>query len=559
MRTLLSLGVAALAALWLAACSDSTGGSTASADTSGARGSLIYNPPLRIATLTAADLTAQLNASATGQQLLAVVTGQPTGGVLPCGVDFHYIQYGTVDGGNPQQPTSASGALMVPTGAAAPCTGARPIVLYAHGTATDRNTNIANVTNPNNTEGVLVAATFAAFGYIVVAPNYAGYDSSPLPYHPFLNGDQQSKEMIDALTAARKALGNITAAGTTDNGKLFVTGYSEGGYVAMATHKAMQAFSIANPTNTSLRVTASGPMSGPYALGAFGDAVFFGQVNLGSTVFAPLITTSYQHQFGNIYATPSDIVEAKYATGIDTLLPSTTSLTDLFAQGKLPQTFLFNGDVPAGTGDANLDAFFAANTPPTSPAAQAPLFALGFSPKLQNPPINLVKNSYRVAYVADALTNADGALPSPNSPNNGLPAANPQNNLRKALIANDMRSWAQQAPVLMCGGHQDPTVYFANTQIMQAFFQAQVGGAPLNNMVDVDPAPATSAAPGTPQFVFLAAQTAVSTAAFNAAIAGGATVPEAQAAATQAVVQAYHGTLVPPACAVTVRAFFSQF
>jgi hypothetical protein len=527
-------------------------------DGSTARGTLIWNPPLRVATLTAADLTAQLNASPTGQQLLAVVSGGT--GVLPCGVDFHYIQYGTVDGGNPQQPTSASGALMVPTGAAG-CTGARPIVLYAHGTATDRTTNLADVTNPNNTEGVLIAATFAAFGYIVVAPNYAGYDSSPLPYHPFLNGDQQSKEMMDALTAARKALGNIPASGTTDGGKLFVTGYSEGGYVAMATHKAMQAFSIANPLNTSFNVTASGPMSGPYALGAFGDIVFFGQTNLGSTVFAPLITTSYQHQFGNIFGTTSDIYEAAYAGTIDGLLPSNTPLSQLFAQKSLPQTFLFNGDAPTGTGDANLDAFFAANSPPTTPAAQAPLFALGFSPTGQNPPINLVKNSYRVGYVADALTNADGAVPSPNSPNNGLPAASPQNTLRKALIANDMRSWLQQSPVLMCGGHQDPTVYFANTQIMDAFFTPQLGGSAslLEHVVDVDPAPATTAPAGTPQFVFLAGQTAVSTAAFNAAIAAGASNAQAQAAATQAVVQAYHGTLVPPACAVTVRGFFNTF
>jgi len=78
---------------------------------------------------------------------------------------------------------------------------------------------------------------FAAHGYIVVAPNYAGYDTSSLPYHPFLNGDQQSKDMIDALAAARTALPNTSSAATSDSGKLFVSGYSQGGYVAMATHK----------------------------------------------------------------------------------------------------------------------------------------------------------------------------------------------------------------------------------------------------------------------------------------------------------------------------------
>jgi len=91
--------------------------------------------------------------------------------------------------------------------------------------------------------------------------------------------------MLSTPAAARSALPNTFAAATSDSGKLFITGYSEGGYVAMATHKALQA--------AGAPVTASAPMSGPYALEAFGDAVFYGSVNIGSTEFTPLITTSY--------------------------------------------------------------------------------------------------------------------------------------------------------------------------------------------------------------------------------------------------------------------------
>ena len=46
--------------------------------------------------------------------------------------------------------------------------------------------------------------------------------------------------MIDILTAARTALPNTMSSATSDNGKLFVTGYSQGGHVAMATQRAMQ-------------------------------------------------------------------------------------------------------------------------------------------------------------------------------------------------------------------------------------------------------------------------------------------------------------------------------
>jgi hypothetical protein len=152
--------------------------------------------------------------------------------------------------------------------------------LYAHGTTTDRAFNIANM---QNAETLLLAALFASQGYVVVAPNYAGYDTSTLAYHPYLIADQQSKDMIDALKAARTALPLASATLTKDSGQLFITGYSQGGYVAMATHRAMQ--------TAGMKVTASVPMSGPYALAAFVDAVFYGEVNGG----APVSSTFLQH------------------------------------------------------------------------------------------------------------------------------------------------------------------------------------------------------------------------------------------------------------------------
>jgi len=131
-------------------------------------------------------------------------------------VDFYYVKLWTV--GAAGESTESSGALMVPTGAPPACSGARPIVLYAHGTNSDKTLNIADVTNATNTEGVLIAAMFAAQGYIVVAPNYAGYDISRLGYHPYLNAEQQSGEMLDMLTAARAALPKTLSAATSGEG-----------------------------------------------------------------------------------------------------------------------------------------------------------------------------------------------------------------------------------------------------------------------------------------------------------------------------------------------------
>ncbi|MDB6100255.1 MAG: hypothetical protein JWO52_254 [Gammaproteobacteria bacterium] len=503
----------AIACAGLAGCGSDS--SSATLGTSTDRGTLVYDPPFRIASLTAADFGSQLGMSPAGPGLLALA-GAPV-----CGVDFYHIEYNTVGGAG--EKTTASGALLVPTGPAAGCSGARPIVLYAHGTQTDKMANLADITNTNNTEGALIATVFAAHGYIVVAPNYAGYDTSTLAYHPFLNGDQQSKDMIDALTAARTALPRVSSAmsAISDGGKLFVTGYSQGGYVAMATHKAMQAAAAAG--TAGMAVTASAPMSGPYALEAFGDAIFFGSVNIGSTVFADLVATSYQRSYGNLYSSPGQIFEPAYAASAEGLLPSATPLATLFSTGKLPQTALFNSTTPV-TGNATLDAALAV------PAN--PVFALGFGPS------NLITNDYRVSYALDALASPDGAVPKPKA---GVPlAAAPQHPLRQDLKNNDLRDWIPTSPLLLCGGDQDPTVFFnVNTGTMQAFWSALPAG--LLTVLDVN----GTVNPASP---FAPLQVGFQTALAGLLASGG----------QQAVVKNYHVT-VAPFCTVAARGFFGQF
>jgi len=239
-----------LTALLLTACGGSNSGSDAVV-VNPARGQLLQKPPELVSTVTAPALLLALN-TLLNRQLLAV-SGTPL-----CDVAVHRIRYATVDGANAA--TTASGALMVPLGGDPQCNGARPILLYAHGTTTDRAFDMTNLQGDPNGEALIMAALFASQGYIVVAPNYAGYDVSSLPYHPYLVADQQSKDMIDALTAARSAFPTAAAPATVDSGRLFITGYSQGGYVAMATHRAMQ--------DAGMSVTASAPMSGPYAMAA---------------------------------------------------------------------------------------------------------------------------------------------------------------------------------------------------------------------------------------------------------------------------------------------------
>jgi hypothetical protein len=424
-------------------------------------------------------------------------------------------------------------------------------LLYAHGTNTNKALNIANLEDPTNTEGALIAAMYAAQGYIVVAPNYAGYDISTLGYHPYVLANQQSGEMLDILSAARSALPNTLTASTSDSGSLYITGYSEGGYVALATARALD---LQEPG----QYTAVAPMSGPHALEAFVDAIFLlGKVGVDDTVFSPFITTSYNKAYGTA-ATPNpvfqftgaatDVYEPAYATGITTLLPSTTPIDTIIGTGLLPETAVFSlTPIPA-----------AAFPQPPLTAGQAGELAFLLTPGtfgFGTDGTNLVQNTFRANYALDAFTNLDGVI-SNDLGQPALPtvaAAPPSINfLRWGLYMNDLRNnptpWVPSGPTLLCGGQNDPTVYFLNSQAMGAYWADVAGSVPTNFAllsVDTNPNPqmANTTAGSGP---FAALQNAF-TQEYNA---------DLTANGYEQVQADYHGTLVPPICAAAVFEYF---
>ena len=489
----------------LAACDNSNGDMGGPPDPpTPQRGDLIGNLSL-VASYSPSELLALIGSGTVTQEILDAVLSPD------CRIDVYHFEYRTVDPAG--ELTPASGALMVPNDSGSGCQGERPIVLYAHGTNPDKAYNLADLESSNNTESVLIAAMFAAEGYIVVAPNYVGYDTSTLGYHPYLNGDQQSKDMIDALTAARSALPTADAPGTTDGGKLLVTGYSQGGYVAMATHRALQ--------EAGETVTASAPMSGPYALSAFGDAIFQGRVTGGSPLNLTLLLTSYQNAYGNLYSGTTDAYEAQYAAGIETLLPSTTSLNDLEDQGKLPEAALFSSTPP--------DPAYADMTPASTPANLAVVFATGFGLE------PLLTNDFRLAYLQDADAHPDGGFPTLSD---GLPPTASENAMRQALKTNDQRAWTPTSPMLLCAGNRDPAVLYLNTELMQNYWSSET----TVSVLDIDSDVASGDPYENQKEGFAVAKSLVE-------LAGG----------DDEVLQAYHAGLVAPFCLSAAKQFFDGF
>lgn len=528
--------VLALVVSTLTACgsgSDDSSSMPASGSSSGTgaavRGSLLQSPPALASMMTAVQLSAELTSDAIQTALSTTVLSDilTLAGVPECDISVYHIEYATVGGQG--ESTTASGALMVPSGSGANCSGPRPIVLYAHGTDPLKSFNIADLSDSQNAEGILLAAFFAARGYIVVAPNYTGYDTSTLGYHPFLVADAQADDMIDGLTAARHALSaaaGATTSSATDNGQLFITGYSQGGYVAMATHRAMEAL--------GLTVTASAPMSGPYALAAFVDAEFAGEVTEGATVSATMLIDGYQNSYGTVYSSPTDVISPQYANGFATLLPSATSRSQLYSDGALPEFALFDSTAPS--------ADYLSVTPAVQPAAFAPVFAQGFGSG------NLITNAYRLSYLQDETSNPDGGFPSVTT---NVAATSPQVVFRQLLKANDLRSWIPKAPTQLCGGDQDPTVFFFNTQLMQNYWTTNppmTAGAV--SVLDLDSSTPAAGVDGSLQAEFQATKTAYAA----AAVLQGASDDGASAVAS-----VYHETLVPPFCLASVISYFNGF
>ncbi|MDI4633003.1 prolyl oligopeptidase family serine peptidase [Pelomonas sp. V22] len=348
----------ALLALTSAALAGCGGGSNNKAD----------DPPPARATI----ITALVAGAATAAQVdagTAASGAQALTGKAACDVEVRYVLYMTRD---PQGlPATASAGVLVPKGTAAACTGDRPVLLYAHGTTTTKSFNMADV--QKNGEASLVMAMYAAQGFIVVAPNYLGYDKSSLSYHPYLNAENQAMDMIDGLRAAKAHLAADSS--VKPSAKLFISGYSQGGHVAMATHKVIE-----RDYGSEFTVTASGPMSGPYNMVGFGDIVTgTGPINAGATLFVPLLLTSYQKSYGNIYASTTEAYQAPYAATIETLFPTDTPVADLIAGGKLPADPTFTKLF--GTGGLLTDSFRAGYQGSNYRKALQTNTLLGFTPK----------------------------------------------------------------------------------------------------------------------------------------------------------------------------------
>ena len=230
--------------------------------------------------------------------------------------------------------SNASGVMLLPTGDG--CTAAAPLVAYAKGTDVQKPRTLAN---PTDGETGLLAAMYAGQGYAVVATDYLGFAKSNYSYHPYLHADSEASTVIDSIRAARAASATL---GASLNGKVMLTGYSQGGHSSMAAHREIEK-NLASEIN----VVAGAHLAGPYNLSGsmkLTDAI------AGYQFFVPYLVTAWQKIYGNLYSDVKTAFKAPYADWIETLLPNPTlTYTTLVTSGKLPG---INGETPNQARDA---------------------------------------------------------------------------------------------------------------------------------------------------------------------------------------------------------------
>ena len=123
---------------------------------------------------------------------------------------------------------SASGLIYTPKAPGIPL----PILSAHHGTTFKKSEA------PSVSYGLSQEEFAASSGFIILVPDYIGYGASEDIFHPYYDEYHSAKAVTDMIKAGKEIMNKNKV---QLNSKLFLFGYSEGGYVTLAAQKAIEA------------------------------------------------------------------------------------------------------------------------------------------------------------------------------------------------------------------------------------------------------------------------------------------------------------------------------
>ena len=233
-------------------------------------------------------------------------------------VQVHRMRYPSTGADGSQ--VMLSGLIILPRGATGTLP-AVPIMMYQHATETSSalapSRFLSAGAAPLDYPEVLFAMVMAMTGYGVALPDYEGLGINTNT-QPFVHAKTLAVQVVDMLRATRDSLGGSVIGlkpPCTWNGKLFLMGYSEGGFVTLAATRELQQNASAEFT-----VTAAAPLSGPHDLSGTMRGVILSDTPFKAPYYLPFLLTSYF----SVYKDPA------LNPGYTMLAPFNTTLPPLF-------------------------------------------------------------------------------------------------------------------------------------------------------------------------------------------------------------------------------------
>ncbi len=250
-------------------------------------------------TLLSATLVTQTTA-ATLNAFITLAGVELPEGTIQFDVSVYRIEYLTPYKG---EDVVASGIVVIPARAAA-----MSIVGFQHGTIVGDREAPSELTQTNIE--LILYQSLAATGIVTVVPDLLGYGSSSQIVHPYYVEELTASAIYDNLIAARTFL---SEQGVTLDGDLFLAGYSQGGYSAMAAHRHIEENKL-----TDFNLVASFPAAGGYDVKRFQEYIF-GLQSYEQPFYLPLLAYGYDQTYE--FEEGLDILfQEPYASQIPTLL-----------------------------------------------------------------------------------------------------------------------------------------------------------------------------------------------------------------------------------------------
>ncbi|MEM7109171.1 MAG: alpha/beta fold hydrolase [Bacteroidota bacterium] len=171
-------------------------------------------------------------------------------------VDLYRITYRTNYKG---EEITASGLIAVPQ-----TDDQLNVISIHHGTIGSDAEAPSNLATTD--EFVFLLQAVASAGFVAIAPDFIGFGSSAEIIHPYYAEVLTATSILDNITAGLEFAEQLEL---SVNQRLFLAGYSQGGYATMATHKYIEENNL-----TDFGLVASFPAAGGYDLKGFQEIIF---------------------------------------------------------------------------------------------------------------------------------------------------------------------------------------------------------------------------------------------------------------------------------------------